>query len=639
MLTRPRSVSLFCLLAAGALVAAACSAADGGASDTAASAMGEAQAAQSDAEVALADSQAAAAKAREAQAAADTAAAAAALAQATAEGNQEAVAAAEADLAAAQAAAEEARADAAAAQAEADDARAAAEAAAAAAAAAPEPPPQPEPAPSTDDEDDADSAETEPAPAPAPQPVGGGTLRIGALSSPIDTLNPATVTGHLEIAVLQHVHDSLMLLLDGEITNQLAESFEPNADATEWTITVVEGATFHDGRPVTAADVAYSISLLASSPAYAMSYGFVDLAGMAVVDDRTVRIPLFTPRADFPEATFAQVSVVVPDGFEDWGANIGSGPYRLVSYEAGVGATLERNPDYWGGAPFFERLEFIGIADAGARFSALRSGEIDYASGISPAQAATIAEDSDVEARAASSGNSIMRTFALNTNVTPFDNPDVVRAVKLAVDRRALIDVILLGNGVIGNDMPSKGLAGYNDSVPQIQRDVDAARELFAGAGVDSFTLRAADFVPGLVDSAELFAQHMAEAGVTVTVEEADPITYFNDFMAVFSTPAQTMYYINQPPAVHMAIHSGSMAPINLTGYASPAFDAGMADLQATLDADERTRKAEELVAMLHDEDGLVIWAFEPQLDGSIKGLEGVSLIQGSPYFASSSLN
>ena len=118
------------------LVAASC-AADDGASDTAASAMAEAQSAQSDAEVALADAQAAAAKAREAQAAADTAAAAAALAQATAEGNQAAVAEAEAALAEAQAAAEQARSDAAAAESEAAAARQAAEEAEAAAAAAP----------------------------------------------------------------------------------------------------------------------------------------------------------------------------------------------------------------------------------------------------------------------------------------------------------------------------------------------------------------------------------------------------------------------------------------------------------------------------------------------------------------------
>ena len=113
------------------LVAASCGT-DDGASDTAASAMGEAESAQSDADAARTDARAAAAKAREAQAAADTAAAAAALAQATAEGNQEAVEAAEADLVAAQAAAESARTDAAAAQAEADKAREAAEAAAAA---------------------------------------------------------------------------------------------------------------------------------------------------------------------------------------------------------------------------------------------------------------------------------------------------------------------------------------------------------------------------------------------------------------------------------------------------------------------------------------------------------------------------
>jgi len=467
----------------------------------------------------------------------------------------------------------------------------------------------------------------------------GAMLRIAALSSPADTLNPAATTGQLEYAVLFHVYDSLVLQKDGEFVLQLAESIEPNADATEWTITLIEGARFHDGRPVTAGDVAYSLGLFAASPNFGQNYAAVDLEGSTVVDDRTLILPMRSPRGDLLEAVFGQLSLIVPDGFTDWGSNIGSGPYKLVSFEPGVGALLERNPDYWGDPPAFDTLEFVGIADPATRLNALRSGDIDYAWGISAAGAASIEGDSSLAIHRDSGGGSVIRGFVFNVNIPPFDNPDVVRAVKLAIDRQALIDVVLLGNGEIGNDMPSKGLPGYNYSIPQVQRDVDTARELFAAAGVDSFTMRAADLVPGIVDSSELFAQQMAEAGVTVTVEEADAATYFNDFAAVFSTPAQGMYYINRSAGVHMGSFSGSQGTFNISGYATPEFDAGLADMQATVNVDERLSKTEELLAMIHYEDGFVVWAFEPQINASIPGIERVSLIQSSPYFASAYLN
>ena len=88
-----------------------------------------------------------------------------------------------------------------------------------------------------------------------------------------------------------------------------------------------------------------------------------------------------------------------------------------------------------------------------------------------------------------------------------------------------------------------------------------------------------------------------------------------------------------------MASYSGSQGPFNLSGYATPEFDAALAAMQATIDIDERLRKTEELVAMIHHEDGFIVWAFEPQIDAAITGLEGVSLIQVAPYFASAYLN
>ena len=464
-------------------------------------------------------------------------------------------------------------------------------------------------------------------------PTSGGTIRVAALAAPADTMNPATVTGIMDYIAMFHIYDSLVLLQGGELSNQLAESIEPNADATVWTLVLKDGPLFHDGTPVTATDVAYSLNLIGASPNYAQFFALIDLANMQVVDDLTLVLPLNTPRGDLVETVLSQLSFVVPDGFTDWGNNIGSGPFRLSSYEPGIGATLERNPDYWGATPLLDTVEVIGIADPAARLNALKSGDIDYATGIPAAGAASEASNSDIEIRRGGPANSTMRCFAMNVKIAPFDNPDVVLACKLAIDRQAMIDVVLFGEGLLGNDMPSKNMPGYNDDVPQIERDVDRARQLFADAGVTEFTIKAADFIAGVVASAELYAQQLSEAGVTVTVDKADPTTYFDDFATVLSTPCQGFYFINRPAITHVGSYTGSAAAFNVTGFGTPEFDAALAAAQATPDADERTAQVQALLATIHDEDGFIVWAFEEQLDASRPGIDGVQGTQSVPLF------
>ncbi|MFN3220084.1 MAG: ABC transporter substrate-binding protein [Acidimicrobiales bacterium] len=502
-----------------------------------------------------------------------------------------------------------------------------------------------------DDADDATAAEgdtAEPTPTNTPtqattepaeaEPEPGGSIRVALLASPTDTLNPATTTGLLDYAVLYAVHDSLVLLQGDQFVLQLAESIEPNADGSEWTIQLREGPTFHDGSPVTAADVLYSIGLHGASPNYAQFFALIDLANMSTPDDRTVVLPMTSPRSDLVESVLGQLSIVVPDGFSDWGTNIGSGPFLLESYEAGVGAVVTANPDYWGGAPSLERVEFISIADATTKANALTSGEVEYVSGIDAAAAATLDGADGVRLVVADETTSVIRCFAFNRQQAPFDDPRVVQACKLAVDRQQLIDVVTFGNATLGNDMPSLGFAGYPSDVPQRERDVEEATRLFAEAGVTEFTIRAADFVPGIVASAELFAQNLADCGVTATVDVGDPATYFSDFAQVLSTPCQSFYFINRPAITLLTSYTGSSSPFNVFGSGDADYDAALAAAVTTIDPTERETQLAALLETVRDQEGWLIWAFEQQIDASVEGLEGIDITQSVPSFATATL-
>lgn len=497
--------------------------------------------------------------------------------------------------------------------------------------------PPPTDAPPTDGAVPTTEPASEPVATEVPSPA--GSITVALLGSPTDTLNPAMTSGELDFAVLFTVHDSLVLLVGDEFQLQLAESIEPNADGTEWTIVLREGPTFHDGSPVTAADVVYSLNLYGMSPNYGQFFALIDLPNMRAVDDRTVVVPMVAPRGDLVESVLGQLSVVVPDGFTDWGRNVGSGPFALESYEAGVGAVVVRNEAYWAGAPSLERVEFTSIVDAATKASALTSGDIDYATAIDATAAATLEGVDGVEIVRGELTSSSIRCFAFNRRLAPFDDPRVIEACKLAVDRQQLVDVVAFGNATIGNDMPSLGFAGYPEGVSQRERDVGRATELFAAAGVEEFTIRAADFFPGIVASAELFVQQLAECGVKGTVEVADPTTYFSDFAQVLSTPCQAFFFVNRPAVTLLSTYTGSAAPFNLFGSGDPDYDAALATALSTVDAAERDILVGSLLETVRDEEGWLIWGFVDQIDAQRDGLDGVDSTQGVPWFGRATLS
>ena len=474
---------------------------------------------------------------------------------------------------------------------------------------------------------------------PSGAAAGGSTLRVATLSSPAN-LDPRAITGGADFITINHVWDSLVLLKGDRAELSLAESVEPNTDGTVWTVRLRDGVQFHDGKPLGAQDVIYSIRLIGDTEksGFAQFYADVDLTGLQAVDQRTVQIPMRRPRGDFLLSSLAVVSWVYPEGITDFTAGNGSGPFRLVDYRGTEGARLQANPDYWGGAPAIETIEVRGIEEPSARLDAVRGGQIDYASGVSFAGAASVQGDSSVVIRRGGTANSKAYMFLMNVTLPPFDNPQVREAFRLVVDRRALLDRVLLGNGVVGNDVVGKGMPGYNDDLPQREPDLDRARTLLAGAGVSEVTMRTAEVTPGIVDASKLFAEQLAAVGVRCTVNEVPAETFYSD-PNLRSTPFQGWYYTNTPAEALIPSYYGSQSAFNTSGYQTPTFDALLADAQAAIDDTDRETKFKELQRMLHAEGGDIVWGFAELLDATAPGVSDVEVIQATPYFAKARLS
>ena len=463
----------------------------------------------------------------------------------------------------------------------------------------------------------------------------GDWVRIGAPSEAFDTFNPFFAQGLADWIGLWGVYDTLAWLVGSEVQMGLAESVTPNEDGSEWTITLQE-ATFHDGSPVRPQDVVYSFATFADpeqAPFFAQFFFNIDIANIRILDERTLVVPLHFPQGDFLDRNLATISIVVPEGTAGGAEAIGSGPFKLEAYEPGKSIRLVRNEDYWAGPPLLDGIEVIFIGDANARLNALKAGEIEYAAGINPAAARAEADNPDIKILPAGVANSTAHSFAANITIPPFDNPDVVRALKLVVDREALVNTVLFGFGEVGNDIVGKGLAGYNDTLPQVERDVEEARRLFEAAGVTELTILTGEVYPGMVAAATLLAQQLAEVGVTLTLEEIPADQFFSDFMRLMTTPLQSTIHTNRPAAVHAALMTGSQGGFNLTAIAGEEYDTLLGALIAEVDSDRRLELGMDVQEYLYHHDGMIIWAFQEDINAAAPGLSGVIYSQSAPRF------
>ncbi len=468
----------------------------------------------------------------------------------------------------------------------------------------------------------------------------GGWVRVGSPGGATDAFNPFFTQGLADYIGLWAVYDSLVWLVGADVELGLADSVTPNEDGSEWTI-VLKEANFHDGSPVRAEDVAYSLRTFADpnmAPFMAQFFFNVDAANIRTPDARSVVVPLHSPQGDFLDRTLAMVSIVVPEGSTGGPDAIGSGPFKLEAYEVGKSFRMVRNEDYWDGAPMLDGVEVIVIEDANARLNALKGGEIEFATRLTPAAARAEVDNSEIVLLPAGLANSNAHAFAANTNIPPFDNPQVVRALKLAVDRETLVNIVLLGYGEVGNDLVGRGLPGYNDSLPQIERDVEESRRLFEAAGVTNLTMLTGEIIPGATAAAELLKQQLAEAGVSLTVNEIPADQYYADFEALFSQQLQSAYWVNRPAGIHAAMATGSNAVFNLTGIGGEEYDPLLGAVIVEVDPERRSQLAYELQAYLHENDGMVVWAYQEDINAAVPGLSGVTYSQSGPRFHQASL-
>ena len=449
-------------------------------------------------------------------------------------------------------------------------------------------------------------------------PTGRQELRLAGTINDPAPLDPAVARDVNSAFMTRQVFRGLTRFDENlEPVPELAQRIEISPDGLNYRFQLRDNARFADGSPITAQDVVFSLTR-ALSPQTAADAGAAlagpsylgdivgadevirgeasELAGLRVVDDRTVEIDLKAPRATFlMKLASAPAAIVDPDdvarGGEWWRDPNASGPYVVDVWEPEDELQLSSNKFYVGGEPDLRQVAFRLGPGAANAFNLYQADEIDIAS--VPIQAIDRVSDEESPLRQELDVSPVLSTtyIAFRTDVAPMDDPEIRRAVQLAFPRWKVAEILLGGRQVTANGLIPPGTLGRDWPHTAPAQDLEAARAALANSSYGS----AENVPPITIYGASPFGSEalrdvlQRELGLTVQVLDVH-WPQFNQGLSKKMFPAYELTWVADFPDPETFLWNlfASDSPDNYSEYANPTFDALLDQAAATLDVDER---------------------------------------------------
>jgi peptide/nickel transport system substrate-binding protein len=401
---------------------------------------------------------------------------------------------------------------------------------------------------------------------------------------------------------------------------ELAESWEPSADASRWVFKLRKGVEFHNGKTLEAEDVIYSLNLHRGEATRSAAKNLLAPVTDIKADGKhTVIFTLEGGNAGFPPILSEYHFVIAPAGTEgeEWEKGIGTGGYILQDWEPGVRANTKRNPNYWkDGRAHFDEIETIYIDDANSRTNALKSGQIDFMARCELKTARLFEKMPKVQLIRATGGFHF--TMPMHVDVAPYDNNDVRLALKHAVDRESMVKIALRGFGTVANDHPiAPGYKYYASELPQRQYDPDKAKYHLKKAGMEGhvFDLYTSSHA-GFDDQALLFKEHAAKAGININVIRKPTDGYWSEVW--LKKPFVSCHWNSRPTADMMfSICYQGDAPWNDSHFRHERFEKLLVEARAELDDSKRREMYVECQRIVRDEGGVIVFMFKDHVDAA----------------------
>lgn len=371
----------------------------------------------------------------------------------------------------------------------------------------------------------------------------GGSLVVGSLVEP-PGLDPFRQSADARVQVSVLMYQGLMYEdPNGTAQPLLAEAMEVSPDGLAYTFRLRRGVRFHTGQAMTAADVKYSYDFIRDPKNGSPGAGdFQAIQEVEAPDENTAVFRLAKPDASLPMTLTNKYGGVVPkDAFAAQGAaqrlnsqSIGTGPFRLVSFQQGQSLRLERFRDYWeGGAPYLDQVTFQFLPSSSGLLVALQNGRVDLALLSRPQDIQQVQGRPGLEVR--SFPSLVQKSLDLDCDLPQLRDVRVRQAVALAIDKRAVLRAAYEGHGqVLGTMVPGMQEAwGLPlDQVAHQQPDPARARALLAEAGaanlqVDLTTIAGYDWMD---PAAVTVAEQLRAVGIQANIRKLELGVWINNF-------------------------------------------------------------------------------------------------------------
>ncbi len=482
----------------------------------------------------------------------------------------------------------------------------------------------------------------------AAQPA--GTLVVGLVAEPVN-LDPPQVTDLNSNRVGRRIVETLVTFPEEstQVVPGLAESWTISKDGLQYTFKLRRGITFHDGTPLNAEAVKFSIErqINPNHPAYKLgkypfaNFFFGNVKAVEVLSEERVAFLLNEPRASFLAIlTAGAASIVSPTAVMKWGPDypthpVGTGPFRFASWDRGQRVVLEKNPTYWKYPVKVERVIYRPIVEDQARLTELLTGTLDVIVGV-PADFVGQLEQNPKITLLKQVGAHVWY-LGMNNQKKPFDDKRVRQALNYAVNKEAIVKDVLKGTGASSRGPVLPGTWGADPALKAYPYDPERAKKLLAEAGYPSgfsTTLWVPESGSGMqapVAMSTVMQSNLKAVGVNVTLQTME----WGAYLAKLRTKEQELFALSwmagtEDPDMVMypLLHSSQWTPVgpNRALYKNPRFDALLQQARLTTDQAKRTQLYREAQRILVDDAPWVFVDHEIQIAALSKRVQGFKL-------------
>lgn len=435
------------------------------------------------------------------------------------------------------------------------------------------------------------------------QDSGSGSSEADTLvygSQDYTSINPALYE-HGEINTLLFAgltaHDA-----DNKVVAALAESWKFDEATKTYTFQLRKGLTFHDGEPLTSADVKFTLeAILDEKNQSEIISNYTDIEKITCPDDLTVKIKLSQVNVAFPD--YMSIGILPKHLLEgedlatsDFNQNpVGAGPYKLKEWDTAQSITMEKFADYYGGEPNIGTVVFKIVPDTDAKAMQLKSGDIDMAQ-ITAKTAKDVEETGDYNIYRMDTAD--YRAIAYNFNSELFKSyPELTNILSYAIDREAIIKSVLLGEGQSAYSPIQKGPYN-NEKIEKFAYDPEKCQQLLKADGWEKdkdgfyqkdgkqlkFVISAMADDQVRVDMAKMCANQLQKAGINATAESKPSLDWANQDCCIIGWGSPF------DPDDHTYKVFSSEAGDNYTSYSNEKIDELLAKARHTENDSQRIK-------------------------------------------------